>query len=96
MKLIWKNHKTYGVVWGNCGRGGQFRSPLPTFLKPFFNDVLNVCERSSEKQSCSLLPILSFLTSANFCQITLSMIFLPSKSCKKFAKKKFQNRPCSI
>ena len=48
-------------------------------LKPVFNDVLNVCERSSEKQSFSLLPIVSFDTSTDFCQITPSMIFLPSK-----------------
>ncbi len=54
------------VAWGILGRGVFWVSGLPTFLNPFFNDVLKVLETSHEKHMCSLLPKVSFVTSALF------------------------------
>ena len=54
------------VAWGILGRGVYWVSGLPTFLKSFFNDVLEVLETSHVKQMCSLLPKVSFVTSALF------------------------------
>jgi hypothetical protein len=41
------------VAWAKYGHGANQVSTLPTFLKPLFNHVLNVLERSFENKSCS-------------------------------------------
>ncbi len=64
--------------WGTLYVRRLFRQ-MKTFEKPVFKDVLNVCETSREKQSCSLLTKVSFVTSAKFCQNPPSIIFLGLK-----------------
>merc|ERR1719468_1151795 len=78
------------VAWGILGRGVFWVSGLPTFLKPFFNDVLKVLETSHGKQMCSLLPKVSFVTSALFLTDASFYDFfgLKVKASKKKKKKK--------
>ena len=79
--------KVNRVPWGNCSRGGQFQSPIPTFLKPFFNDVLNVCERSSVVVNCLYFH---FLLQQTFVRSLLLWFFCSQKWTNKFEEKNFK------